>query len=195
MEPDHKPMEDSLRQGFKLFNKFMLLLWRLGLARWLNLWPAGTGRYMVITHTGRKTGLRRQTPVNYTVVEGEIYCTAGFGPTSDWYRNILADPRVEIWLPDGWWEGRVEEMTGSPEHISIMRRVIIDSGFAGRAAGLDPYRMTDEELGQKTAGYRLICIKRNSPRTGIGGPGDLAWVWPLATIILLPLVLTRRRGR
>lgn len=188
-------MSEALQQGFKQFNKFMLLLWRLGLAQWLNLWPAGTGRYMVITHTGRKTGLRRQTPVNYTTVEGIIYCAAGFGPASDWYRNVIANPKVEIWLPDGWWEGQAEEVTGSQESISILRKVIVDSGFAGRAAGLDPYGMTDEELARKTASYRLVRIRRTNPRTGPGGPGDLAWVWPLATLILLPLVLIKKRDR
>jgi len=33
----------------------------------------------VITHTGRKTGRKRRTPVNYAVVRDDVYCTAGFG--------------------------------------------------------------------------------------------------------------------
>ena len=64
-----------------------------------------SGQIMVLTHTGRKSGLRRRTPVNYALVDGEVYCTAGFGQISDWYRNILANPQVEVWLPDGWWAG------------------------------------------------------------------------------------------
>ena len=75
--------EQDLRQGFKYFNRFMLLMWRLGLGRWINLWPEVGGRIMVITHTGRKTGMRRRTPVNYTIANGDIYCTAGFGGVSD----------------------------------------------------------------------------------------------------------------
>jgi MYXO-CTERM domain-containing protein len=71
-----------------------------------------------------------------------------------------------------------------------MRQVIIGSGFAGRAAGLDPYKMGDAELEQATADYRLIHIRRTAPRTGSGGPGDLVWVWPLASLLLL---LSRRR--
>ncbi len=85
-------VEERLRTGFKVLNKFMLLMWRLGLGWMLNIWPAGFGRIMVITHTGRKSGLRRRTPLNYAEVDGEIYCTAGFGHISDWYRNIMADP-------------------------------------------------------------------------------------------------------
>jgi hypothetical protein len=78
-----KVSEDSLRSIFKSFNRFMLLLWRLGLGSWGNGTSFG-GSYLVIKHTGRKTGLTRHTPLNYAIVDGEIYCTAGFGRVSDW---------------------------------------------------------------------------------------------------------------
>jgi hypothetical protein len=104
---------------------------------------------------------------------------------------MLANPRVEVWLPDGWWEGQAFEVTDLQARIPILRQVIIGSGFAGRLAGLNPYRMSDEELGQATASYRLVHIRRLAARTGPGGPGDLAWVWPLAVMILLPLALLR----
>ncbi len=185
--------EEKLRQGFKYFNRFMLTMWRLGLGSWVNAWPEVGGRIMVITHTGRKSGLRRQTPVNYALVDGEIYCTAGFGPTSDWYRNIVAQPQVEVWLPDGWWAGVAEEVTDTRLRMPLLRQVLIASGFAARAEGIDPVAMTNDELSAATADYRLIRIRRAEARTGPGGPGDLAWVWPLATMILLPLALRRRR--
>jgi deazaflavin-dependent oxidoreductase (nitroreductase family) len=185
--------EEQLRRGFKYFNRFMLLMWRLGLGRWINAWPAVGGRIMVVTHTGRKTGRRRRTPLNYTEANGDIYCTAGFGGNSDWYRNILADPLVEVWLPEGWWAGLAEEVLDDQVKLPLLRQVLIDSGFAARAAGLDPMAMSNAELEAATAKYRLIRIRRAAARTGRGGPGDLAWVWPLATFILLPMVLFRRK--
>jgi len=186
-------IEEGLRQGFKYFNRFMLLMWRLGLGPWVNFWPDVGGRIMVITHTGRKTGMRRRTPVNYTVVDGEIYCTAGFGTISDWYRNIMANPQVEVWLPDGWWAGVAEDITDSEERTALLRQVLIASGFAAPAAGVYPKRMTDQELEAETANYRLIHIHRTEARTGAGGPGDLAWVWPLAAMSMLPLLWRRAR--
>jgi deazaflavin-dependent oxidoreductase (nitroreductase family) len=185
--------EEQLRRGFKYFNRFMLLMWRLGLGRWINAWPAVGGRIMVVTHTGRKTGRRRRTPLNYAEANGDIYCTAGFGGNSDWYRNILADPLVEVWLPEGWWAGLAEEVLDDQVKLPLLRQVLIDSGFAARAAGLDPMAMSNAELEAATAKYRLIRIRRAAARTGRGGPGDLAWVWPLATFILLPMVLFRRK--
>jgi deazaflavin-dependent oxidoreductase (nitroreductase family) len=193
MKSEGKSLDETLRQGFKYFNPIMLLFWRLGLGTWMSFWPEGFGRYMVITHTGRKTGMRRQTPVNYAIVDGEVYCTAGFGHISDWYRNIMKNPQVEIWLPDGWWETTAEEVTDPQARLPLMRQVIRDSGFAGRLAGIDAGRISDEELDRLTSGYRLIHLRRTAPRTGFGGPGELAWVWPLATFLLLPLALKRRK--
>ena len=186
---------ENLRQMFKQMNKFMLLMWRLGLGSWLNFWPDVGGRIMVITHTGRKTGLKRRTPVNYALVEGELYCTAGFGPMSDWYRNLKAHSQVEVWLPEGWWAGVAEEITDPQWRLPLLRQVLIASGFAAPMFGIYPKTMTDAELEAVTTDYRLIHIRRTEARTGPNGPGDLAWIWPLATMILLPLALVWRRQK
>ncbi len=185
--------DEKLRRGFKYFNPFMLLMFRLGLSIWFKVWPDITGRIMVITHIGRKSGLRHRTPVNYAEVDGELYCTAGFGSISDWYRNILANRSVEVWLPEGWWSGLAEEVIDPKLRRPIMRQVLIGSGFAARIFGIDPKVITDDELETLTAKYQLIHIKRLAACTGSNGPGDLAWVWQLATFVLLPIVLLRRR--
>src|SRR3990172_5692392 len=67
--------QERLRQFFKYLNRFMLLMWRLGFGSYMNR-PELSGRIMVLTHNGRKTGLRRQTPVNFAIVDGEVYCVA-----------------------------------------------------------------------------------------------------------------------
>jgi deazaflavin-dependent oxidoreductase (nitroreductase family) len=183
----------KLQVGFRYFNRFMLLMWRLGLGPWLNAWPKVIGCILVITHIGRKSGLKRHTPANYAIVDGDIYCMAGFGRISDWYRNIKANPNVEVWLPDGWWRGTAKEVTEPEERLRLLRQVLIASGFAAFAVGINPYRITDQELKAITGEYCLLRIQRTAERTGQDGPGDLAWVWPLATMLLLPLVLCQRR--
>jgi deazaflavin-dependent oxidoreductase (nitroreductase family) len=183
----------QMRQGFKYLNKLMLMLWRLGLGGMLNSWPEVLGRYMVITHTGRKTGKKRHTPVNYNVVDGQIYCTAGFGSKSDWYRNVAVEPQIEVWLPDGWWAGVIEDANDNENRTELMRQVLIGSGAVAPLFGLDPGKMSDEELEKTTEGYCLLHVKLEEARTGPDGPGELAWIWPLATLILLPLALWPRR--
>lgn len=183
-----------LRRGFKYGNRFMLLLWRLGLQRWGMSNPY-SGYIMVLTHTGRKSGLRRRTPVNFAQIDGDLYCVAGFGAAADWYRNLLAHPQVEVWLPDGsWYDGTAEDVTGDVTGLPILRQVLINSGFAGLLARLQPRTMSDAALAQATADYKLVRIRRTAPRTGPGGPSDLAWVWIAATFGL-GLLLLRRQER
>jgi deazaflavin-dependent oxidoreductase (nitroreductase family) len=183
-----------LRRLFRVLNRLMVILFRLGLGAWGNASKYG-GYIMVIKNTGRKSGLSRLTPVNYAIVNDDVYCTAGFGEASDWYRNIMTNPQVEIWLPNGRWAGVAEDVTGLSDRASIFRQVIIASGFAGLLFGVNQKIMSDSELDELLAHYRLIRIRRTGALTGPGGPGDLAWVWPLTTLVLLFLLVSRRSGR
>ncbi len=125
--------EVQLRKIFKGFNQFMLALWRLGLGGFGNPTRLG-GAIMVIKHKGWKSGLTRYAPVNFAEIDGEIYCTAGFGEKTHWYKNLLEDPNVELWLPHGRWAGIAEDVTSSENRIEIMRAVLVASGFAGLVA-------------------------------------------------------------
>lgn len=186
-------VERGLYEMFRYFNRFMLLLWRLGLGATLSYYPPITGRIMVLIHTGRKSGNQRRTPLNYALIDGDIYCTAGFGAGSAWYKNVLANPDVEVWLPEGWWQGQATDISDDPRRLELLRQVLIGSGGVAPLIGLDPRRASDADLERFSASYRLVRIRRDTPRTGPGGPGDLAWVWPLATHLLLLWLLIRRK--
>jgi deazaflavin-dependent oxidoreductase (nitroreductase family) len=58
-------------------------------------------RVLLLTATGRKSGLRRTTPLVYLKIDERLYVAAGRGERADWYRNVQADPYVEIDLGDG----------------------------------------------------------------------------------------------
>ena len=184
--------ESRLRRAFKALNRFMLLLWRLGLARFGNPSRYG-GAIMVIKHRGHKTGLTRFAPVNYAELGENVYCTAGFGTSTHWYRNLMAEPEVELWLPESRWRGVAEDASDDPQRSALLRKVLIASGFAGPLFGVNPRRMSDQQVEALFESYRLVRIRKVSPVTGPGGPGDLAWVWPLSTFLLLGLLLRRRK--
>ncbi len=66
--------------------------------RWHMAWLFGR-RIMLLTHTGRRTALRHQTVlevVEYRKEGPEVIVANGFGPNSDWVRNIQANPDEEI---------------------------------------------------------------------------------------------------
>ena len=64
-------------------------LWRLGLG------PLVGRLFMVMTTTGRKSGLPRRTAVEYHTWHGRKYVLAAW-LQSDWYRNLQADPYLTI---------------------------------------------------------------------------------------------------
>lgn len=155
---------DALRKIFHAFNPFMILMWKLGMGKMINFWPPVIGRIMVIKHHGRKSGKEYFTPVNYAVVDDEIYCTAGFGSISDWYKNILVNPNIELWLPEAKRKARAKDISDSPNRLKLLRQVISASGFAGPLFGVNPKKLTDEQLDAVSKEYRLVhfMIRNNS---------------------------------
>jgi len=154
---------DVLRKVFRGMNRFMVFMWKIGLGKMINMWPAGFGRIMVIKHRGRKSGKEFLTPVNYAIVNGEIYCTAGFGSISDWYRNMLVYPRVELWLPEGKLLGCAEDISDSLDRLFLLRQVIIASGFAAPLFGINPKKLNDEQLDAISKDYRLVHFMMDKP--------------------------------
>ncbi|WP_396931064.1 nitroreductase family deazaflavin-dependent oxidoreductase [Mycolicibacterium sp.] len=56
-----------------------------------------TGRLMCLTHVGRRSGRHYRTVLEVVGRRGEeIYVVSGFGSSSDWYRNVAANPPVEV---------------------------------------------------------------------------------------------------
>ncbi len=81
-------------QGWKrLLFRAPLLLYRVGLG-----WLLGK-RFLLLNHLGRKSGLARKTVlevVNYDSETDTYYIASGYGKKAQWYKNIVADPNVNI---------------------------------------------------------------------------------------------------
>lgn len=56
----------------------------------------GSHSMLLLTTTGRRTGLPRRTALTFQPLDGHYLVLAGMGTRSDWYRNLLARPRVEV---------------------------------------------------------------------------------------------------
>ena len=83
------PPGKILRLGLRL----PIWLYRLHLDRLLG------GRFLMLIHAGRKSGLPRQTVievVQHDKATNTYYVVSGWGEKSDWYQNIRKSPRVTI---------------------------------------------------------------------------------------------------
>ncbi len=163
---------------FMVANRFgMIPLHRAGLSAWLG--NPLTGYQLLLTTTGRKSGLRRDAPLEYLIAEGSVWVMAGYGRRTQWYANVRADPRVEVLLPGG------RAFVGTAEEVldpAIRERMILAlcraSGLPGFLIGANPWTAPAEEILRLVAWVPLVRI---TPASGPlvaspDDPGGLGWI-------------------
>lgn len=179
-------MPPLMRRIFYYFNKFFMVpMYRLGFGPFVG--NPLSGYIMVIKNIGRKTGKVRFAPVNYAIHRGNIYCISGGRKSSDWYRNLLANPQVELILPSGPVYARMEETDNLEERRIVIRQILRNAGFAGFFEGYNPWTISDEELMQKTADLPVLRFQPIGLASGASDAGG--WAWVLTLIISVALIL------
>lgn len=89
----------------KNVQKIHRVLYAIGLGRIIG------GLILLLTTTGRKSGMKRVTPLQYEKIGDDYYLGAARGLKADWVRNILVNPRVEIRVGAKQFEGQAEVVT------------------------------------------------------------------------------------
>lgn len=148
-----------LQRGFLLLNRwFMAPALRSGLGRLVG--NPFTGHLMLLRTRGRRSGLLREAPLGYVIRDGAVYCVAGYGTATPWYHNLLAEPAVEVVLPDRRFRGRAEPVTDPTEWLAAYRELIASFGVIGRAVAGDVSHLSDETL---LAEHRCLPVIRITP--------------------------------
>ncbi len=183
-------MPPLLRKIFWFINTFFMIpFFQLGLGFFFG--NPFSGYIMVLKTIGRKSGKLRYAPVNYAIHNGSLYCVSGGRQTSDWYRNLKANPLIDVILPGGAIQGQVTEVTDPDERLQVTRRVLQNAGFAGFFEGYNPFTITDAELAAKSADLPLLRIRPVGLGSGPADPAGWAWIWVFVLIILLIWALLR----
>ena len=181
-------MSDLPRRIFRFANKyFMVPLFRLGLGPFFG--NPLTGYIMVLKTIGRKTGVVRYVPVNYTIHKGDVYCISGWRKVADWYKNLHANPEIEIMLPGGTLFARMEEICDPDEKCLVARQVLKNAGVAGFFEGYNPAAISDEELKQKAADLPVLRFQPLGVGNGPSDAGGWAWIWSFVTTAILIVLL------
>jgi deazaflavin-dependent oxidoreductase (nitroreductase family) len=179
---------DSLRRVFWFLNRyFMVPLFRMGLGAWVG--NPLSGYIMVVKTVGRKSGKTRYSPVNYALDHGFVYCMAGWGRASDWYRNMLANPQIGLILPGGGVTGTAETVTDPEERRVLLRKILRGAGFAGFFEGFNPFTVTDAQLVQRLQAVPLVKIRLSGLESGAADPGG--WLWVLVWGAFFALILRK----
>ena len=138
-----------------------ILLYKIGLGHVVG------NMVLLLTTTGRKTGLSRVTPLQYERIDGEYYVAAARGKKADWIRNLIADPNVKIQVKNHHHIGIARLIIHRPQVINFlnlrikrhprMMRMML------RAEGLK-FPITDEKI--KEFAKNIVLVKIVTQRTG-----------------------------
>ena len=181
-----------IQRAFRFVNRYAAVpLLQAGLGPLCNT-PL-TGSLMVLRTRGRTSGLWREAPLGYLVLDGHVYCCAGFGHRTQWLRNIEADPHVEVLLPTLAVAGIAEEVTDPTEWSRGMRALLASLGIISRAMIGDVRRASDQGLRAMAGGLPLVRIRMTGLGVGPFDPGGRGWVLP--TLLGVAWLGTRVRRR
>ncbi len=169
-------MSDAIvREVFRFINRyFMAPAFRLGLGPLIS--NPFSGYIMILKTIGRKSGKTCCTPVNYAIWHGNVYCMAGFGEMSDWFRNLSSNPAVELILPGGALFGNAHRLDDRVIHLSISRQILKNGGFAGFFMGFNPRTAPDSLVEERMKDIPLVCIQPEGLGSGSADPGEWGWV-------------------
>jgi len=137
-------------QRMKHIQKLHRVLYAIGLG------PIVGKIILLLTTTGRKTGLKRVTPLQYEEIDGKYYFGAVRGLKADWVRNIQANPQVEVRVKSLNFQGQAEVVTDPVRiadfiEVRLQRHPFMIGMIMQRAHGLSkqPSREQLERLAEK----------------------------------------------
>ena len=131
------------------------------------------GSILLLRTTGRTTGLVREAPLGYAVIDGRVVVIAGYGRGAHWFRNALADPQVEVLLPGALIAGRAAEITDPDERRAAFRTLAASMGVVGRLTLGDLRGRTDDEIDVLAEAFPILAITPTAVRPGPFDPGGV----------------------
>ena len=117
------------------------------------LYALGLGRLigrkiLLLTTTGRKSGLPRVTPLQYEAIDGAWYVASAKGAKADWFQNILANRHVQIRVKACHAHGLADPITDPTRiadflelrlqrHPTMMRAILHSDGLPAQPSRAD----------------------------------------------------------
>jgi deazaflavin-dependent oxidoreductase (nitroreductase family) len=77
-----------------------------------------SGRLVLITYTGKKSGMKHTLPVQYAKSDGELIVVAGYHQHKKWWRNLRRQSTVNICYHGKWFEASATAFEGDAAVIA-----------------------------------------------------------------------------
>jgi deazaflavin-dependent oxidoreductase (nitroreductase family) len=142
----------------RLAFRMPILLYQGGLG-----WLLGH-RFLLLTHTGRKSGLPRQTVlevVRYDRETEDYYIAVGFGKHSDWYKNVIANPQVDVRSGRDRIHAKAEQLTPDEAGDELVRYAHVHPATFKELVTFMGYRVdgTDADIHALGKYVRMFVLK------------------------------------
>jgi deazaflavin-dependent oxidoreductase (nitroreductase family) len=152
---------------------------------------------MLITHTGRKTGLPRRTMTESYTLGDRKYSPCAFGPRAQWYQNIAVDPRVTIQTADGAESATAVRVTDDDEILALF------DAIGNRAQPMLDLYLEFLDIEPDPADIvakkdRVYWLRFDPTEESTPPPldADLVWIWPVALFAAVGILIAgRKKGR
>jgi deazaflavin-dependent oxidoreductase (nitroreductase family) len=153
-------------KAMSIYERIPVSLWRL-MKLPCFLYKLGFHHFMgnivlVLTTIGRRSGLKRVTPLQYEKIDDTYFVASARGVKADWYRNIVSNPKVEVQVGSHHFYALAEPTT-DPSRIAdflevrLMRHPIM-MGMMLRSEGL-PQNPTREQLAGFAQRSAMVVIR------------------------------------
>ena len=190
---DEWARQDPAAPGLRELLRLPVVLWRLGLGPLVGRFEVHRGHLVLLTVTGRSTGMPRHTPVVAHVVGGRTYVWCPYGGRSQWYRNLIANPLATVQSGRGTQVVRAAtiEDDEAVEVVAELRR--FDALWLRLYLDAEGIADTPEDI---VRNKQRLHLRRLDSTPEEGPPAlksDLAWLWLVA--VAVAALSVRRRCR
>ena len=117
---------------------------------------------LLLTTTGRRSGRKRVTALQYEVVAGEYWLGSSRGMRADWVRNLVADPIVQVQVRSRRFRGQAEAIDDAQRVADFLElRLERHPRMIGRILQMEglPARPSRRQLEAYAAHLALVIIR------------------------------------
>jgi deazaflavin-dependent oxidoreductase (nitroreductase family) len=134
----------------------------------IGLGPVIGGFIVLLTTIGRKSGKKRETPLQYEKIGADYYLGAARGLNADWVRNIQSNPQVELRVGAKHVHGAAEIVTDPSRfadflEVRLERHPRMIGLIMEKAHGL-PKRPSREQLEELAKNEAFVIVRPNVER-------------------------------
>ncbi len=95
--------------------------------------------YCYLTTTGRRTGASHRIEIWFALHAGTVYLLSGGAERSDWVRNLIASPDIEVEIGDSMRATRARVIVPGFDEDVLARRLLVEKYQPGAGEDLSEW--------------------------------------------------------